>query len=41
LDAIPDWIPFAGYLDDIAVVKYVIYQSNQLLNEYRAEFMTK
>ncbi len=40
LDAIPDWLPL-GYLDDIGVIKYALSKSNELLNEYRAEFMNK
>ncbi|MGB2869002.1 MAG: YkvA family protein [Bacteroidota bacterium] len=34
VDAIPDWIPVLGYLDDAAVVGFVIYSIKSDLDEF-------
>ncbi|HOV74022.1 MAG TPA: YkvA family protein [Candidatus Hydrogenedentes bacterium] len=36
LDALPDWIPVGGYLDDATVIGYVIKKVHEELEVYRA-----
>ncbi len=36
VDAIPDWVPVVGYLDDAAVVGFVIYSIKSDLDDFRA-----
>lgn len=39
LDAIPDFIPFTGYLDDIGIVKYALNHYGNKIQQYRESCM--
>lgn len=39
IDAIPDWLPFVGQLDDAGVLNYVLSRYNTKISEYRNECM--
>jgi uncharacterized membrane protein YkvA (DUF1232 family) len=38
-DAIPDWLPVVGYLDDATVVSYIVSKFADLLARYKKKFM--
>lgn len=38
-DAIPDFIPITGYLDDIGVIKFILSTYGNLIKKYREKCM--
>lgn len=36
IDAVPDFMPVVGWLDDIGVLSYVLQNTSNLISEYRA-----
>jgi uncharacterized membrane protein YkvA (DUF1232 family) len=39
VDAIPDWIPYVGMLDDAGVIAYVLEKFGNLMKKYRDVYM--